>query len=127
MVGTYVLSHGYYDAYYLKALKLRRMIADDFQRAFQQCDVIAGPVAPSTAWAIGAHKDPLADYLADIFTLPASLAGLPGMSVPAGFGAGGMPVGLQLIGNYLQEARLLNVAHRLQQATDWHLQTPAGF
>ncbi|RRD44445.1 Asp-tRNA(Asn)/Glu-tRNA(Gln) amidotransferase subunit GatA [Comamonadaceae bacterium OH3737_COT-264] len=127
MVGTYVLSHGYYDAYYLKALKLRRMIADDFQRAFQQCDVIAGPVAPSTAWAIGAHKDPLADYLADIFTLPASLAGLPGMSVPAGFGAGGMPVGLQLIGNYLQEARLLNVAHRLQQTTDWHLQTPAGY
>ncbi|RMX00623.1 Asp-tRNA(Asn)/Glu-tRNA(Gln) amidotransferase subunit GatA [Allofranklinella schreckenbergeri] len=127
MVGTYVLSHGYYDAYYLKALKLRRMIADDFQRAFQQCDVIAGPVAPSTAWEIGAHKDPLADYLADIFTLPASLAGLPGMSVPAGFGAGGMPVGLQLIGNYLQEARLLNVAHRLQQTTDWHLQTPAGY
>ncbi|PAT39128.1 Asp-tRNA(Asn)/Glu-tRNA(Gln) amidotransferase GatCAB subunit A [Vandammella animalimorsus] len=127
MVGAYVLSHGYYDAYYLKALKLRRMIADDFQRAFRECDLIAGPVAPSTAWAIGAHKDPLADYLADIFTLPASLAGLPGMSVPAGFGAGGMPVGLQLIGNYLQEARLLNVAHRLQQATDWHLQTPAGF
>ena len=128
MTGTYVLSHGYYDAYYLQAQKLRRMIADDFQQAFQQCDVIAGPVAPSVAWPLGAHgADPLADYLADIYTLPASLAGLPGMSVPAGFGEGGMPVGLQLIGNYLQESRLLNVAHRLQQATDWHLRRPEGF
>lgn len=127
MTGTYVLSHGYYDAYYLQAQKIRRMIADDFQRAFAQCDVIAGPVAPSVAWQLGAHKDPLADYLADIYTLPASLAGLPGMSVPAGFGADGMPVGLQLIGNYLQEARLLNVAHCLQQATDWHLRAPEGF
>ena len=127
MTGAYVLSHGYYDAYYLQAQKVRRMIADDFQQAFAQCDVIAGPVAPSVAWPIGAHKDPLADYLADIYTLPASLAGLPGMSVPAGFGAGGMPVGLQLIGNYLQENRLLNVAHRLQMATDWHLRAPEGF
>ncbi|KKW69300.1 glutamyl-tRNA amidotransferase [Lampropedia cohaerens] len=128
MVGTYVLSHGYYDAYYLKALKIRRIIADDFQKAFKECDVIAGPVAPSVAWKIGEKSaDPLANYLADIFTLPASLAGLPGMSLPAGFGAGGMPVGLQLIGNYLQEARLLNVAHRFQQATDFHLQRPAGF
>lgn len=128
MVGTYVLSHGYYDAYYLKALKIRRIIADDFQQAFKECDVIAGPVAPSVAWKIGEKSaDPLANYLADIFTLPASLAGLPGMSLPAGFGAGGMPVGLQLIGNYLQEARLLNVAHRFQQATDFHLQRPAGF
>ena len=127
MTGTYVLSHGYYDAYYLQAQKLRRMIADDFQAAFQQCDVIAGPVAPTVAWALGAQRDPLADYLADIDTLPASLAGLPGMSVPAGFGAGGLPVGLQLIGNYLQESRLLNVAHRLQQATDWHLRRPEGF
>ncbi len=128
MTGTYVLSHGYYDAYYLQAQKIRRMMADDFQRAFQDCDVIAGPVAPTVAWQLGAHgADPLADYLADIYTLPASLAGLPGMSVPAGFGEGGMPVGLQLIGNYLQEGRLLNVAHRLQQATDWHLRKPEGF
>jgi aspartyl-tRNA(Asn)/glutamyl-tRNA(Gln) amidotransferase subunit A len=127
MIGTYVLSHGYYDAYYLQAQKIRRMIADDFQHAFKECDVIAGPVAPTVAWKLGEHgNDPLADYLADIFTLPASLAGLPGMSVPAGFGEGGMPVGLQLIGNYLQEARLLNVAHRLQQATDFHLRKPGG-
>ena len=126
ITGTYVLSHGYYDAYYLQAQKIRRMIADDLQRAFQQCDVIAGPVAPTVARGIGACcDDPLADYLADIYTLSASLAGLPAMSVPAGFGAGGMPVGLQLIGNYLQESRLLNVAHRLQQATDWHLRQPA--
>ena len=125
MTGAYVLSHGYYDAYYLQAQKVRRMIANDFQNAFQDCDLIAGPVAPTVAWKIGEHgNDPLADYLADIFTLPASLAGLPGMSVPAGFGAGGMPVGLQLIGNYFAEARLLNAAHRLQQATDFHLRTP---
>ena len=127
MIGTYVLSHGYYDAYYLQAQKIRRMIADDFQQAFKDCDVIAGPVAPTVAWAIGAHgSDPLADYLADIFTLPASLAGLPGMSLPAGFGEDGMPVGLQLIGNYFQEARLLHAAHRFQQATDFHLRSPAG-
>ncbi|MFN3375200.1 MAG: Asp-tRNA(Asn)/Glu-tRNA(Gln) amidotransferase subunit GatA [Burkholderiaceae bacterium] len=127
MIGTYVLSHGYYDAYYLQAQKIRRMIADDFQNAFKSCDLIAGPVAPTVAWKIGEHgNDPLADYLADIFTLPASLAGLPGMSVPAGFGEGGMPVGLQLIGNYFSEARLLNAAHRLQQATDFHLRQPAG-
>jgi len=125
MIGTYVLSHGYYDAYYLQAQKIRRMIADDFQNAFKDCDLIAGPVAPSVAWKLGEHgSDPLADYLADIFTLPASLAGLPGMSVPAGFGEGGMPVGLQLIGNYFSEARLLNAAHRLQQATDFHLRSP---
>jgi aspartyl-tRNA(Asn)/glutamyl-tRNA(Gln) amidotransferase subunit A len=128
MVGTYVLSHGYYDAYYLQAQKIRRMIADDFQQAFKQCDLIAGPVAPTVAWRLGAHGgDPLADYLADIFTLPASLAGLPGMSVPCGFGEGGMPVGLQLIGNYFQEGRLLNAAHRFQQATDFHLRRPEGF
>lgn len=127
MIGTYVLSHGYYDAYYLQAQKVRRMIADDFQQAFRQCDVIAGPAAPTTAWKIGEHgDDPVADYLADIFTLPASLAGLPGMSVPAGFD-GGMPVGLQLIGNYFGEAKLLNAAHRFQQATDWHARTPEGF
>lgn len=127
MTGAYVLSHGYYDAYYLQAQKIRRMIADDFQNAFKECDVIAGPVAPTVAWKFGENaNDPVADYLADIFTLPASLAGLPGMSVPAGFGAGAMPVGLQLIGNYFKEAQLLNAAHRLQQATDFHLQKPAG-
>ena len=127
MTGAYVLSHGYYDAYYLQAQKIRRMIADDFQNAFKECDVIAGPVAPSVAWKFGENaNDPVADYLADIFTLPASLAGLPGMSVPAGFGAGGMPVGLQLIGNYFKEAQLLNMAHHLQQATDFHLRKPEG-
>ncbi len=127
MIGTYVLSHGYYDAYYLQAQKIRRMIADDFQNAFKSCDLIAGPVAPSVAWKLGEHgSDPLADYLADIFTLPASLAGLPGMSLPAGFGAHGMPVGMQLIGNYFQESRLLNAAHRLQQATDFHARAPEG-
>lgn len=128
MIGTYVLSHGYYDAYYLQAQKIRRMIADDFQNAFKDCDLIAGPVAPTVAWKIGGHgNDPLADYLADIFTLPASLAGLPGMSVPVGFGEGNMPIGLQLIGNYFQESRLLNAAHRLQQVTDFHLARPAGY
>ena len=127
MTGAYVLSHGYYDAYYLQAQKIRRMIADDFQRAFTECDVIAGPVAPSVAWKLGENaNDPVADYLADIFTLPASLAGLPAMSVPAGFGAQSLPVGLQLIGNYFKEAQLLNAAHRLQQATDFHLRKPEG-
>ena len=127
MIGAYVLSHGYYDAYYLQAQKIRRMIADDFQQAFAQCDVIAGPVAPTVAWKLGEKSDdPVANYLADIFTLPASLAGLPGLSLPVGFGAAGMPVGMQLIGNYLQEARLLNVAHRYQQATDWHTRQPGG-
>ncbi len=126
MIGTYVLSHGYYDAYYLQAQKLRRMIADDFQACFQHCDLIAGPVAPTVAWRLGEQgDDPLQAYLADIFTLPASLAGLPGMSVPAGFGAQGMPVGLQLIGNYFDEGRLLHTAHALQQATDWHLKEPS--
>ena len=125
MTGAYVLSHGYYDAYYLQAQKIRRMIADDFQRAFAECDVIAGPVAPTVAWKLGNNAaDPLADYLADIFTLPASLAGLPGMSLPVGFGEGKMPVGMQLIGNYLQEAKLLNVAHQFQLNTDFHLQKP---
>ncbi len=128
MIGTYVLSHGYYDAYYLQAQKLRRMIADDFQACFTQCDLIAGPVAPTVAWKLGDKSDdPVANYLADIFTLPASLAGLPGMSMPAGFGEASMPVGLQLIGNYFQEAQLLHAAHAFQQATDWHSRTPAGF
>lgn len=128
MIGTYVLSHGYYDAYYLQAQRIRRMIANDFQQAFEHCDVIAGPVSPCVAWKQGDKSaDPLAAYLADIFTLPASLAGLPGMSVPVGFGAAQMPVGMQLIGNYLREAQLLNAAHRFQQATDWHLAKPQGF
>ncbi|QEZ45280.1 Asp-tRNA(Asn)/Glu-tRNA(Gln) amidotransferase subunit GatA [Cupriavidus oxalaticus] len=126
MVGTYVLSHGYYDAYYLQAQKIRRIIADDFQRAFAQCDVIMGPVAPTVAWKLGEKtSDPVQMYLADIFTLSTSLAGLPGMSVPCGFGDGNMPVGLQLIGNYFDEARLLQAAHAFQQATDWHLRRPA--
>jgi len=128
MIGTYVLSHGYYDAYYLKAQQIRRLIAQDFQQAFTQCDVIAGPAAPTTAWKIGEMSDdPVANYLADIFTLPASLAGLPGMSVPAGFGAGGLPVGLQLIGNYFREAELLQAADAFQRATDWHTKSPEGF
>ena len=126
MIGTYVLSHGYYDAYYLQAQKLRRMIADDFQAAFEHCDVIAGPVSPTVARPIGSQTDPVAEYLADIFTLPASLAGLPAMSVPAGFGNQGMPVGLQLIGNYWQEAALLHAAHAFQHATDFHLRAPEG-
>lgn len=128
MIGTYVLSHGYYDAYYLKAQQIRRLIAQDFQQAFTQCDVIAGPVAPTVAWKIGEKsEDPLANYLADIYTLSTSLAGLPGMSVPAGFGAGGMPVGLQLVGNYFKEGELLQTAYAFQQATDWHLRTAQGF
>ncbi len=127
MIGAYVLSHGYYDAYYLKAQKIRRLIAQDFQKAFTQCDIIAGPVSPTVAWKIGDKKaDPVANYLADIYTLSSSLAGLPGMSVPAGFGEGGMPVGLQLIGNYFKEAQLLGAAHQFQMATDWHLRKPEG-
>jgi len=125
MIGTYVLSHGYYDAYYLQAQKLRRMIADDFQACFTRCDLIAGPVAPTVAWKHGEQgDDPVKAYLADIFTLPASLAGLPGMSVPAGFGEHGLPVGLQLIGNYFSEGTLLQAAHALQQATDFHRRAP---
>ena len=128
MIGAYVLSHGYYDAYYLQAQKLRRMIADDFQLCFEQCDLIAGPVAPTVAWKAGeGADDPVKAYLADIFTLPGSLAGLPGMSVPVGSGANGMPVGLQLLGNYFSEGRLLHAAHALQQATNWHLRKPEGF
>jgi len=132
MIGTYVLSHGYYDAYYLQAQKIRRMIADDFQNAFKVCDVIAGPVAPTVAWKLGEKSDdPVANYLADIFTLPASLAGLPGMSLPVGFSNTaqdkGMPIGMQLIGNYFKEAQLLNAAHRFQLATDFHSAKPAGY
>jgi aspartyl-tRNA(Asn)/glutamyl-tRNA(Gln) amidotransferase subunit A len=130
LVGAYVLSHGYYDAYYLQAQKLRRLIADDFRNAFTQCDVIMGPVAPTVAWELGDKADdPVANYLADIYTLSTSLAGLPGMAIPCGFGQGDRngkrPVGLQIIGNYFAEAKLLNVAHQYQQATDWHLRQPA--
>ncbi|HYD56517.1 MAG TPA: Asp-tRNA(Asn)/Glu-tRNA(Gln) amidotransferase subunit GatA [Burkholderiales bacterium] len=125
LAGTYVLSHGYYDAYYLQAQKLRRLIARDFAEAFQRCDVLAGPVAPTTAFPIGARSsDPVQMYLGDIFTVPASLAGLPGLSVPCGFDANGLPVGLQLMGPHFSEALLLGVAHRYQQATDWHLRVP---
>jgi aspartyl-tRNA(Asn)/glutamyl-tRNA(Gln) amidotransferase subunit A len=126
LVGTYVLSHGYYDAYYLQAQKIRRLIAQDFAAAFERCDVILGPTSPTTAFEIGAKADdPVQMYLGDIFTIPAPLAGLPALSVPCGFDAKGLPVGLQLMGNYFSEARLLGVAHRYQQATDWHLRVPA--
>ena len=125
LVGTYVLSHGYYDAYYLQAQKVRRLIARDFGEAFGQCDVLMGPVSPSTAFPIGAKvDDPVQMYLGDIFTVPASLAGLPCMSIPCGFDSKGLPVGLQLMGDYFAEAKLLGIAHRYQQATDWHLRVP---
>jgi aspartyl-tRNA(Asn)/glutamyl-tRNA(Gln) amidotransferase subunit A len=127
LTGAYVLSHGYYDAYYLKAQKVRRLIAQDFQAAFTQCDLILGPVAPTTAWTLGEKSaDPVAMYLEDIFTLGVSLAGLPGMSVPCGFDGATLPIGLQIIGNYFDEARMLSVAHTYQQVTDWHMRTPAG-
>jgi aspartyl-tRNA(Asn)/glutamyl-tRNA(Gln) amidotransferase subunit A len=125
LVGTYVLSHGYYDAYYLQAQKIRRLIAQDFSAAFQKCDVILGPTAPTTAFQIGAKSDdPVQMYLNDIFTIPAPLAGLPAMSIPCGFDAKGLPVGLQLQGDYFSEAKLLGIAHRYQQATDWHRRVP---
>ncbi len=125
LIGTYVLSHGYYDAYYLQAQKLRRLIARDFAEAFQQCDVILGPTAPTTAFDLGAkNADPVQMYLSDIYTIAVNLAGLPGMSLPCGFGDDGRPIGLQLIGNYFAEARMLNVAHQYQLATDWHTRQP---
>ncbi|MCY3768288.1 MAG: Asp-tRNA(Asn)/Glu-tRNA(Gln) amidotransferase subunit GatA [Gammaproteobacteria bacterium] len=128
MIGTYVLSSGYYDAYYVKAQKLRRMIADDFQRAFEKCDFIAGPTTPGTAFVIGEKSDdPVSMYLNDIFTNSANLAGLPAISVPAGLDHGGLPIGLHLIGRYLDEATILNAAHQFQQRTDWHRKTPEGF
>ena len=127
LIGAYVLSHGYYDAYYVKAQQIRRLIAQDFQSAFADCDVIAAPVAPSTAWKLGEKSnDPVANYLADIFTLPASLAGLPCMSLPVGLSEG-LPVGMQLIGNYLQEAQLLQVAHQFQQSSRHHQLRPSAF
>jgi len=128
MIGTYALSAGYYDAYYLKAQKLRRLISEDFKQAFESCDVIMGPTSPTTAFKLGEKSDdPVAMYLSDIYTISVNLAGLPGMSIPAGFAADGLPVGLQLIGQYFDEARLLNVAHKYQQATDWHKRMPKGF
>jgi aspartyl-tRNA(Asn)/glutamyl-tRNA(Gln) amidotransferase subunit A len=125
LIGTYVLSHGYYDAYYLQAQKVRRLIARDFAEAFQRCDLILGPTSPSTAFALGAKSDdPVQMYLNDIFTIPAPLAGLPGLSIPCGFDAQGLPVGLQIMGNHFAEAKMLGAAHRYQQATDWHLRVP---
>ena len=127
MIGTYALSAGYYDAYYLQAQRVRRLIKQDFDQAFTQCDVILGPTAPETAFALGAKKtDPVSMYLQDIYTIATNLAGLPGMSIPAGF-SDGLPVGLQLIGPYWSEAKLLNVAHRYQGVTDWHTRLPAAF
>jgi aspartyl-tRNA(Asn)/glutamyl-tRNA(Gln) amidotransferase subunit A len=127
MIGTYVLSHGYYDAYYLQAQKIRRLIAQDFTEAYKQCDVIMGPTAPSTAFKFGEKgDDPVQMYLSDIYTIAVNLAGLPGMSIPCGFGENNMPVGLQIIGNYFDEARMLNVAHQYQLATDWHSRGPQG-
>lgn len=121
LIGTYVLSHGYYDAYYLKAQRIRRIIAQDFQNAFEKCDIIMGPVAPSVAGKIGEKtSDPTQMYLEDIYTLSPNLAGLPAMSAPCGFGSNGMPVGLQMIGNYFSESNLLQVAHAYQLETDWH-------
>ena len=131
LVGTYALSAGYYDAYYLKAQQVRRLIKDDFSRAFTEVDVILGPTSPCTAFRLGEKKDdPVAMYLADIYTIAVNLAGVPGMSIPCGFdGTSGtqLPVGLQLIGNYFSEAKLLNIAHRYQQATDWHTRIPEAF
>ena len=128
LIGTYVLSHGYYDAYYVKAQKLRRMIADDFQAAFQKCDAILSPVAPTAAPKLDSiATDPVQMYLSDIYTLSLNLAGLPGLSTPAGFTANGLPVGVQLVGNHFCESKLLNIAHQLQQASDWHKQKPKGF
>jgi aspartyl-tRNA(Asn)/glutamyl-tRNA(Gln) amidotransferase subunit A len=128
LVGTYVLSHGYYDAYYIQAQKVRRLIAQEFAAAFERCDLILGPTAPTTAYPIGemsgAHADPVQMYLGDIYTVPAPLAGLPALSIPCGFDESGLPVGLQMMGNYFSEAKLLGAAHQYQLATDWHRRTP---
>ena len=127
LIGTYVLSHGYYDAYYLRAQKVRRLIARDFEDAFRKCDIIAGPTSPTTAFRLGERAaDPVQMYLSDIYTIAVNLAGLPGMSIPCGFDGNGLPVGLQLIGNYFDEARMLNVAHQYQLASDWHERLPPG-
>ena len=127
MTGTYVLSAGYFDAYYLKAQKVRRLITDDFRAAFEKVDLLIGPTTPTPAFAIGAKiDDPVTMYLNDIYTIGANLAGLPGMSVPCGF-IDGLPMGLQLIGPHFSEARLLDAAHQFQRATDWHEQVPGGY
>jgi len=128
LIGTYVLSHGYYDSYYLQAQRLRRLIARDFTEAFKTCDLILGPVAPSVAFDLGALRDdPVKMYLDDLYTIPPNLAGLPGLSIPCGFGARGRPVGLQMVGSYFDEARMLAAAHAFQQATDWHRRVPPAF
>jgi aspartyl-tRNA(Asn)/glutamyl-tRNA(Gln) amidotransferase subunit A len=127
LIGTYVLSHGYYDAYFIQAMKVRRIIADEFQRAFAHCDAIMSPVTTSVAFGFGEKAaDPVAMYLADLYTVPGSLAGIPSMSVPCGFGAGGRPVGLQLMCNHFEEAKMLAVAHAYQRETDWHRRLPPG-
>jgi len=127
LIGTYVLSHGYYDAYYIQAQKLRRLIARDFVEAFKRCDVIMGPTSPTTAFKLGEKiADPVQMYLNDIYTIPANLAGLPGMSIPCGFDGKNLPVGLQIVGNYFSEAKMLGVAHQYQLATDWHARAPSG-
>ena len=123
MIGTYVLSHGYYDAYYLKAQKLRRLVADDFQTAFARCDLILAPTAPTAAPKIGADSSPVETYLSDIYTIAVNLAGLPALTLPAGFSGGGLPIGVQLIGNYFSEARILGAAHQIQLNSDWHQKT----
>lgn len=125
LIGTYVLSHGYYDAYYIKAQKLRRLIAQDFAEAYQHCDVIMGPTTPTVAFNLGEKSaDPIQMYLSDIYTSAANLTGMPAMSIPVGFGENNRPVGLHIIGNYFKEAQLLNVAHQYQMVTDWHLKSP---
>jgi aspartyl-tRNA(Asn)/glutamyl-tRNA(Gln) amidotransferase subunit A len=127
-IGTYVLSHGYYDSYYLQAQRIRRLIARDFTEAFERCDVIVGPTAPSVAFDLGAKRDdPVQMYLDDLYTIPINLAGLPGMSIPCGFGDKGRPVGLQIVGNYFDEARMLGLAHLFQKAMDWHSRMPPAF
>jgi aspartyl-tRNA(Asn)/glutamyl-tRNA(Gln) amidotransferase subunit A len=127
LIGTYVLSHGYYDAYYLKAQKIRRLIANDFVEAFKGCDLVVGPTSPTVAFKIGAKAaDPVQMYLNDLYTIPANLAGLPAMSIPCGFGRDNLPVGLHIVGNYFSEAKMLNAAHQYQKSTDWHKREPAG-
>ena len=127
LIGTYVLSHGYYDAYYIQAQKLRRLIALDFAEAFKQCDIIMGPTSPTVAFDLGEKSsDPVQMYLSDAYTISVNLAGLPGMSIPVGFGNKNRPVGLHIVGNYFTEAQMLNVAHQYQRVTDWHMQMPAG-
>ncbi len=128
LIGAYVLSHGYYDAYYIQAQKIRRLIANDFTEAFKVCDVIMGPTTPTTAFNLGEKADdPVQMYLSDIYTIAVNLAGLPGMSVPCGLGRNGRPIGLQIIGDYFAEAKMLNCAHQYQLATDWHTRVPGGF